>query len=151
MDMANLPAKTEKKSLTPEEERFREAAADLVIQGRSPSEIAKKLHPDDPAARKTLRSKLWRLVRNDADFHRRIGERAHAKLVLGLGPTVEGIVRRAEKGNPQAAKLVLEASGFHNPKMQHEHSGEVSIKLDLPRPPAIESTAEPVQDAEVVE
>jgi len=48
----------------------------------------------------------------------------------------------------------MEASGFHNPRMDHHHSGKIEIEFKgTMRPPAIvdESKAEPIVDATVVE
>lgn len=149
--MASLPAIRDPATLTEREEGFREAIAELIFLGHQPHEIAKMVYPEDEVKRKRLRNKLRRWVREDADFHARVAARAHGEMVVGLGPSVRALVRRASRGNPQALKLLFEASGFHNPKMKHEHSGEVKIKLEMPRPPVVEDEAGPVTDAEVVE
>jgi hypothetical protein len=55
-------------------------------------------------------------------------------------------------GKPDAVKLVFEATGFYSPRVQHEHSGDINIKLQIPRPAGeIEASAEDVTDADVVE
>jgi hypothetical protein len=60
-----------------------------------------------------------------------------------------------QKGNIPAIKLALESSGYHNPRVQHEHSGEVSITIkNAPRPVRTADHTEadaPVIDADVVE
>lgn len=117
------------------EDKFRSVIADLLIRGHTPGQIAKALHPDDDRARRTKRQKIKRMLLNDPKLSDEIGVRGRAKLMLRLGPVLDGLLTKAEGGNPIAAKLVLEASGFHNPKMQHEHSGEVAISLNIPRPP----------------
>lgn len=85
----------------------------------------------------------------DDNFSRRLMEKFRLSMLVGLGPAVDGLNRRAGKGNVQAIKLLFEASGLHNPKVQHEHSGEVTVKLDIPRPQFVDATSVP--DAQVVE
>lgn len=70
-------------------------------------------------------------------------------MAAGLIPITDALIRRAAKGRPDAIKLAYEASGFHNPRVKHDHSGEINIKLDMPRPKQVESGE--VVDAEVVE
>jgi len=82
-----------------------------------------------------------------------VGTAAHGMLKEGLLPAVAGLNRRAARGRVDAVKLLFESSKFHSPKMQHEHSGEVHIKLDLPRPTPVlnEGEGEEIVDAEVVD
>lgn len=68
----------------------------------------------------------------------------------------EALVRRATRGRPDAIKLALEIAGIHNPRVSHEHSGDITVTLaSVPRPePVVNPNAqleEPVVDAEVVE
>jgi hypothetical protein len=61
------------------------------------------------------------------------------------------VARRGSKGNIPAAKLAMEASGFHNPRMDHHHSGKIEIELKgVPRPAATVDE-DHVVDADVVE
>lgn len=73
---------------------------------------------------------------------------AKVDLLVGLKPVVRAMVRRGARGRMDAARIILEASGFHNPRVKHEHSGEVTIKLDMPRP---KFEQDEIVDADVVE
>jgi hypothetical protein len=84
---------------------------------------------------------------------------ARGQMILALPGITEALIKRAQRGRPDAIKLIFEASGFHNPKMQHEHSGEVDLRIvQVPRPAPVDNTPnarpqidEPIVDAEVVE
>lgn len=148
--MASSPS-TELAEVPRKEEVLQDVVATLIHNGRKPGDIAKAVHPDDDRKRKQLRHKIRRWTYESEDFHRRVAVRTHGTMVMGLGPAAQALVRRAGRGNPTAIRLLFEASGFHNPKMQHEHSGEVTIKLEMPRPPVVADEAGQVTDAEVVE
>jgi hypothetical protein len=145
MVVTNLPATRTKVPL-----ETAETLAESFRRRETPPQIAKRIHPTNKAARKRLRHQLWRLAATDPDIAEAISLRARATLMVGLGPMVAALVRRAEHGNVMAIKLAFEASGYHNPKVQHEHSGEVTIKLDMPRP-NYEAMGGVIEDAEVVE
>lgn len=136
--------------LTPDQIRLRDAIADLVYKGHGPAQIARKMAPNDEAKRKALRRRVRDLIGSDPYLAKRVHELAHAGLLIALGPTVEGLGRRAATGNPVAAKLILEATGLHNPKVQHDHTGEVKLSLSIPRP-AIEAKAEDMDDVDLVD
>lgn len=53
---------------------------------------------------------------------------------MDLGQTTVAVGRRGRRGRIDAAKLIYETTGFHNPKVKHEHSGDINIKIDMPRP-----------------
>jgi hypothetical protein len=73
----------------------------------------------------------------------------HAEVMLGTPSIAGALVRRASKGNVPAAKLAMEASGFHNPRVKHEHTGDIKVTIDnAPRPPVVEDD---VVDGTVVE
>lgn len=148
MGMPSPPAVQTKSS------RADEVIASLLAQGKRPNEIAKLIHPEDKVARKKLRMKLWHRVRHDAMLASAVGHEAQAEMLLGLGPATKALTRRAAKGRPDAIKLLYEASGFHNPKVKHEHSGDIKIELSMPRPERVETVDandDDVIDAEVVE
>jgi hypothetical protein len=149
--MANLPA-PQNKSSTPELSRHKEAAASLLAKGYRPAEIAKMKYPDDPKKRRSLRLKLWRMVRSDAQVQQRIAEIARGELVMGVAPASKRLAKRATRlGKSPDVKLLYEASGFHNPRVQHEHSGDITVTLDIPRPAKVPNLDEQVVDAEIVE
>lgn len=125
-----------------------EAVALALASGRKPTEIARRLAKGDPEKAKHYRKKLARKTRDPA-FKQAVAEASQSTMLLGIPGAVNALVRRAHRGRPDAIKLLFEASGFHNPRVQHEHSGEVNIKLTMPRPAAIGETG--IVDAEVVE
>ena len=152
------------KELTKEEEkaeRFKEVTAELIYRGVTPAQIAKALHPEDKRERNKMRKSLLRMVRRDADFAAKIAEKAHGEMVMSLGRVTRALIKRAERGRPDAIKIIFEASGFHNPRIKHDHSGNIAITLNIPRPeepekpkkvPNLERGEDdpPVVDAEVV-
>ena len=84
---------------------------------------------------------------NDPKLALEVGLRAKGQMLVDLAPAVAAVGKRARRGRTDAAKIIMEATGFHNPKVKHEHSGEISVKLDIPRPQFDHG----VSDAEVVE
>jgi hypothetical protein len=132
--------------------KAKEAAASLLARGHRPADIAKLKYPDDPKKRRTLRVKLWRWVRSDVQVQQRIAEHARGELIMGVAPASKRLARRASRlGKSPDVKLLFEASGFHNPRVQHEHSGDITVTLDIPRPAQIPRPDEDVIDAEAVE
>lgn len=132
-------------------DEFENRIADLIFLGKSVRWIAKQLQPEDKLARRRLRERLRALL-NRPQFAAAISERAQQEMLVGLGPAVSALSRRAAKGRPDAIKLLFEASGFHNPKVKHEHSGKIEVNLNMPRPvmPKNEDDDD-VVDAEVVD
>ncbi len=149
--MANPPAVQNKSSSELSAPEL--AVVELLAKGKSPAEIAKIMYPEDKKRRKAMRAKLWRMVRSDARVAQALGERAQGQMLLDLVPATTALGRRAKKGRPDAIKLLFEASGFHNPKVKHEHSGDIKVVLDMPRPARVETSDandDEVTDAEVV-
>jgi hypothetical protein len=144
--MALLPAELDPSAEIDVHDVWLDSIADQIAEGKRPEQIAREIHPTDLLKRRHLRFRIWRHVRKDAELHSRIAERARGELVLALIPTTRALAGRAARGRVDAAKVVLEASGFHNPRVKHEHSGEINIKLSIPRPKAVD-----VPDADVVE
>lgn len=129
-------------------------------QGMTSGEIALQMAPDDEARQKYIRGLARRLLAQHPELQERQHTEVHGILQEGLIPATEALARRAARGRPDAIKLLYEASGFHNPKVKHEHSGDIQINLNMPRPPVQETkTAGPgneledgsIVDAEVVE
>lgn len=146
MEVANLPAIQENSSVQEADDRYLEAIADQIAAGHRPDDIARRIHPNDPAKRKKLRRRIWYSVYHDQRLAERIGIRAHGELLLALVPATMGLARKAKRGDVQAVKLLTEASGFHNPRIKHDHTGSIEVKLTMPRPERPE-----IPDAEVVE
>lgn len=133
-------------------EKLHDGLIEALNRGETPPQIAKRLSKGDPAKYKSIRKKVWRIIRSDAEFHRRLGERAKGQMVVDMLPAVNAVGKRAARGRMDAAKLLLEATGVHNPRIKHEHTGEIKVSLDLPRPKFVEATvADDVVDAVVAE
>lgn len=143
--VANLPAKMPTELSDDAVERVAEG----LNRGLTVAEIARRAHPDDRIARQRLRRKLEAYALMDQRIVARTSQKAQLELLAGLGPATRALVARASRGRPDAIKLLFEASGFHNPKSRVEHSGEIKIKLDMPRPTFNEPDG--IVDAEVVD
>jgi len=78
---------------------------------------------------------------------------ARGEAIMNLIPAVQALSRRAARGRTDSIKLLFELTGFHSPRVQHDHSGEIEIKLTgMHRPPrTVDQLGPPVVDAEVVE
>ena len=87
------------------------------------------------------------MLETDDRLATELGAHAKVEMLLALVPATRALGQRAARGRPDAAKLLFEATGFHNPRVKHDHSGEIKIKLEIPRP-AFESD---VVDADVVD
>ena len=130
--MTNLPAtsKQEPRWKAP----LRELIAVRVNRGLNPAVLASGI-TKDPKKRKLWRNRIRQLVREDALTNKAVLEHAHVDAITGLGPATRSLVTRAVKtGRASETKLLWEATGFHNSHIRHEHGGEVTIKLDIPRP-----------------
>lgn len=146
LEMANLPAKLTDSSVP---DRYVETLVRQMAAGIHPREIARKMYPNpaDKAKRWSLYAKLKRLALDDHRVANGIAQDARLELMVGLTPTVAAMAQRGARGRVDAGKLIMEASGFHNPKVKHEHSGEIKVKLEMPRP----DFNHEVPDADVVE
>jgi hypothetical protein len=151
--VANLPTTIEKTSPAKIQ-----VLIDHATAGRQPQELARKIFPGQGKMARRRRRKFVRecyvLAATDERFQQEMALRAKGKLIWNLDQVVEALVRRSiNTGRPDAIKLALEATGFHNPRVQHEHSGEIKVKLEIPRPPVLDDEGRPekVVDADVVE
>lgn len=141
--MAHTPTKSASGSVreAKKKKKFEAKVLELLSEGLRPPEIAKVLAKGDRQKAKRFRLRIWRMVRSDAQFQRRILERGQAEAVVGVVPASRGLAKRASR-KTDAAKLLFEMTGLHNTKVKHEHSGEISIKLDIPRPKFVDATSE---------
>lgn len=131
-------------------QRFRDLVSQSLAEGRKPAEIAKALAKGDPARAKKYRRRIRDLT-YDPGFMALAVERSKAQALVETITAVPAVGRRAQRGRVDAFKVLGEVSGFHSTKVAHEHSGEVSIVLNMPRPARVENPALDVPDAEVVE
>lgn len=145
--MANLPARTNKSSVLESQARFKELIAEQIALGKRPHQIARQIYPDNRSKRAVLSRRIWTMASDDGEFHAMVARRARAEMLFGLGPATKALAGRAGRGRVDAIKLLFEASGFHNTHIKHDHSGEIKVKLDIPRP----TFDADVADAEVVE
>lgn len=157
LEMANLPAPPNKSS-QPTLDPKRAKIASLLAGGVSHKTIARKLAKGDPKKAKVWREKLRRWMMTDEAFQQAVAAGAMAELRLAVPATTQALIDVATKRKRvDAIKLTFEASGFHNPRVQHEHSGEIQVSLNIPRPGKQEAlnpgkdAESPVVDAEVVD
>lgn len=123
----------------------------LAHKGYTSSEVAQKLAPNDARRRKIIRQRYRRVVAERPSIIRSQGMVAQGAFIENFEPIADALVRRARRGRVDAAKLIFEMTGFHNPRVKHEHSGELSIKISgLPRPKAVETEDSVISDAEEV-
>jgi len=134
--VAHLPSTTNGKSeLEDARDIFRLKLSEYIFKGMKPMQIAKLHHPDNERKRKNLYARIRKMVRTDPEITRIVMARAQEEFLYAIGPIVDRLNQRAKAtGKPDAVKLAFEASGFHNPRVKHEHSGGVEIKLTIPRP-----------------
>lgn len=156
MVVADLPAVQPKSSLTP----VQDLITDYLAEGHPPGKIARALAKGDEKKAKVWRRRIRNWSYGDVAFQQALAMKAKGELILSVGETTKAVVKRAGRGRIDAAKLVYEASGFHNPRVQHEHSGDIKVTLDIPRPTPVDERpgnssaggpAEEVVDAEVLE
>lgn len=120
----------------------------LLRKGWTTKEIAEKLASGNPRRRRTIERQLRAILSLSEEQVQEIGLSAKGVTYENLEEAMEALARRANKGNVPAIKLLAEISGFHNPRVQHEHSGDIKITItEAPRPQPVED----VIDAEVVD
>lgn len=134
MDMAHSElANVKKPSLGMTEDQL-QAFVEALGRGERPADIANRLAPNDRAQRKLIRNRLRQLTYHDGRVAAAVAAASKAEMLYGLQLATQALVRKASRGDPQAIKLLYEASGFHNPRIEHKHSGEIKISLNVPRP-----------------
>lgn len=125
------------------------ALLEACSRGIHPRELAKRLHPHDRQARRVAYRRLMHHMLYDERVAQAIREEVQVSFMVGLPPAGRALSNRSAARDVRAIKLLLEATGVHNPRIQHEHSGEIRIKFDIPRP-TFESDDD-IVDADVVE
>lgn len=146
--MASLPA-PKIKSTTP---ALDAKIVNGVLDGMSQAAIVNQLvgRENRSSAKAKRIRRHYRELMQRPEVQALIAQQAQATLIGGIPGITEALVRKARTGRVDAIKLAFEASNFHNPKVNHEHSGEVRITLDIPRPERVEDEMH-VVDADVVE
>lgn len=127
-----------------------------MAEGRSPMQVAKQLRPDDKAGQATLRRRIYNMYKQPR-MQDELAARLKLMSIMGLGPAVKALNRKAAAGRVDAIKVLFEASGFYNPRIQHDHSGEIEITIkNAPRPERVaenylgDRQLETIIDADVV-
>ena len=151
--MATLPARQQQST---EIEPIKQKIADLLADGVPVGKIAKRLGKDDPKAVRQWRHKIRRWVYTDDAFAQALARASKGEAAVQLVGAVEAVGRRAKRGRVDAFKVLGEFSGMHNPKVNHEHSGEVKITLaTMPRPEPVKTEdsvdSDAIQEAEIVD
>ena len=150
MGMAHLPEPTSKSPERTELMNIELAILKAAEEGKTIKDIAYKLVPAGKGTwikRQKLIVKLEKLVVESPLLTEALFNKGKVRLMTAVPDITDSLsIRAQETGKPDAVRLAFEASGFHNPKVQHEHSGDISISLniprpDVPKPQAIESTA----------
>ena len=135
---------------------YMEKLADIVADGFSKGEtgpqIAKRLAKGDKNLAAKYRKRIRALIyRNPDHLKEAVARQMQGDMLAGLPGTMTAVVKRAHRGRMDAAKVMLEASGFHNPRVKHEHSGDIKVTLDMPRPKFEQDVVASIEDADVVE
>lgn len=131
------------------DDSLREALVEAFERGEKPADIAKRMAPNDKKRAKAIRQKVRYMLHHDERLAEAIVAKAKVSMLMGLPGSAAAVRKRAEHGNIPAAKLLWEASGLHNPRVKHEHSGDIKITLDMPRPNFADEGH--ITDAEVVD
>jgi hypothetical protein len=157
----SLPDVPNKSSLSKKEIKERHKVGDLLASGVPYTKIAEKMAKGDKQKAKIWRQKIRRWAASDPIIQTYIGDGTKGTIILGLPTASQALVKRASRGRVDAIKLMFEASGFHNPRVQHEHSGDIKVTIDIPRPERVDERPgnnsaegpadETVVDADVVE
>lgn len=129
--MPKTPTKTDDSEV--ELSKFETYVIDKLSKGLTPPEIARKLAPDNRELRKKIRRKVYYMLQKDAVIQKRLRDRAQAEVLMGMVPAAKGLAKRGTR-RTDAAKLVFEMTGLHSTRVDHKHSGDVKITLDIPRP-----------------
>jgi hypothetical protein len=119
----------------------------LIWRGVHPRQIVKQLYPGQKQQQAVAYRKLRSAIVHDTRIAAILAEETQLTMMIGVGPALRALNARANSRNVQAIKLLLEATGVHNPRVRHEHSGEIKIKFEAPRP----TFEQHITDADVVE
>lgn len=125
-----------------------------MAEGMTPGTMAKTLAPNDKKRQAAIRRKIYRMFA-DIRLQDELGARVRLIQIMGLGAAVKALNRKAAAGRVDAIKLLFESSSFYNPRIQHDHGGEVTITIkNAPRPERVEEVYardSGIVDADVVE
>jgi hypothetical protein len=135
LQVARQPTTQKKSSAEKPRDKFAEIVAEGLAKGLTGPQIAKKLAKGDEKEAKKYRRRIRNMAyREQGRLKEAIAARAAGDLLMGVPGTVNAVVKRAHRGRMDAARTVLEATDVHNPRVKHEHSGDITVKLEMPRP-----------------
>lgn len=138
MGSPGLPSSTNSSPTTTA--AHRETIALMLAGGITHTEIARRLAPKDLKRQKIIRNYIRRTAFTDKEFREQVAQKIKAVALLDMGAAVQSLIQRAiDTGRPDAVKLALELTGVHAPRVEHEHSGEVAISFNLPRPAPVDT------------
>lgn len=125
----------------------------LAKRGYTAPQIAAKLAPNNARKRRTIKQQVQRVIQRDEQLVASRIDTGNGAIVDLWPDMVEAQIKRALRGRTDAMKFLAELSGIHNPKVQHEHSGDVNLRfIAMPRPDAPTSDqTQPQLEAPVVE
>ena len=141
------------KALVSGERQRRFVAA--LMKGHTPDQIARKLAPNNPKRQRYIRGQVLFSAAHSPEFLQWQSSQAKGEVIMGVPGMGAALVKRAHRGRTDAIKLGLELTDIHNPRVKHDHSGDININLNMPRPGKVENKTaldDPnIVDAEVVE
>ena len=129
----------------------------LYASGKPRVAVAKLLGPHcyphlpDELARSSMRRRLKQWEETQW-FRDAVYEYAMIKTEMAIPAIMEGVRSRARRGRVDAARLVLEVTGRHNPRGEQAAPAVVQINFGgaVPRP-ATRQLEEPIEEAEWTE
>lgn len=119
-----------------------------LLSGMSVDDMAKKMGGTNRRKRARARKRILQILATDKELAGRIDAYTTAILRGYQMPVAESLGQVAMSGKFQSQKLLLEATRFHNTKVDHNHSGDIKITVDMPRPPR---RIDPETDGDVVD
>lgn len=126
-----------------------------LMKGHSPEKIARKLGGNSSTSRRRIKGEVLYAAAHSQEFLDWQVSQAKGTIIADVDELGAALVARGKRGRTDAIKLGLEMTDIHNPKVKHQHSGDISINLNMPRPGRVENQTAledgNVVDAEVVE
>lgn len=137
-------------------EKKRQAYLSLLAKGFTAEQIACKLAEKGTRRYRKIKGQVLRVASEDEEYLASKASHFEGVLASQLPEMGEALARRARRGRVDAIKLALEVTGVHNPKVKHEHTGGVDIRLVMTRPPRQENetladAAQALEDGTVVD
>lgn len=129
----------------------------LLNKGFTAEQIACKIDPAKGRRYRKVKGQVQRVAAEDQEFLAGKAGEFTGGLAMQLPQMGEALARRARRGRVDAIKLALEVTGVHNPRVKHEHSGDITISMNsIPRPPraddeTVGQQAQALEDGTIVD